>query len=294
MLCCAKGTVDMKHKITRIAIALLMSLLVMTSVSVDMTYAADDTVSADVTYVTADTENAENVENATKVPVLTYHAVGPRDQGKLQVSVYKFKKQVDWIKKCGYTTLTMEEFVEWYEGKRTIPEKSVLITFDDGNKCVVKYAVPILKKNKQHATMFVVGNWIGRYSLMANKSTIRKLQKSSVIDIESHGYALHDRDHRRMPAHKWSKEKLKRDCEKMNEMYDCTVLCYPWGATSKNLRQALEETGVYRVAFTYARLGQYQGAKSKYARRSDKKYAIPRITVSGRESWTAIKKWIKK
>ena len=122
---------------------------------------------------------------------------------------------------------------------------------------------------------------------------VKKLQKSSVIDIESHGYALHKRVKHRMPAHAWSKKKLKADAVKMNKKYGCTVLCYPWGATSKNMRKALNETGVYRVAFTYARVGQYQGIKSKYATRKSGKYLIPRVTISAYDSWTSIKKWIK-
>ena len=230
--------------------------------------------------------------NATKVPVLVYHAVGTSDSGKLQISRSKLEKQLNWIKKCGYKTLTMKQFVEWYEGKRKIPKKSVLITFDDGNQCVVKYALPILKKNKQHATMFVTGNWVGHRGFVS-KATIKKLKKGSVFDIESHGYALHTRDKGKMPAHKWSKAKLKKDCAKMHRLYGCTTLCYPWGATSKNLRKALEETGDYHVAFTYARVGQYQGNKNKFARRSNKKYAIPRITISAHDSWTSIKKWVK-
>lgn len=140
--------------------------------------------------------------------------------------------------------------------------------------------------------MFIAGKWVGGGSFVTN-STIKELQKSPVIDIESHGYALHDRDKGRMPAHKWSKEKLKADCVKMNGKYGCTVLCYPWGATSKNLRKALEETGQYHVAFTYARFNQYQGTKNKYAKRSDGKYTIPRITISAYDSWTSIKKWVK-
>ena len=262
----------MKQKITSIAVAFLVALLLITPFSVDKTYA--------------------KTENAKKVPVLTYHLVGPSDSGKLQISQSKFRKQVKWIKKCGYKTLTMEEFVEWYEGKRTIPKKSVLITFDDGYKNVVKYAVPILKKNKMHATMFIAGVWVGS-SGFVNKSMVKKLQKSSVIDIESHGYALHKRVKHRMPAHAWSKKKLKADAVKMNKKYGCTVLCYPWGATSKNMRKALNETGVYRVAFTYARVGQYQGIKSKYATRKSGKYLIPRVTISAYDSWTSIKKWIK-
>lgn len=266
----------MKHRITRIAAAVLMALLLITPFSFNEAYAQ-----------TAKTENAK------KVPVLTYHLVGRSNSGKLQVSANKFEKQMKWIKKCGYKTLTMEEFVEWYEGKRTIPKKSVLITFDDGYKNVVKYAVPILKKNKMHATMFIAGIWVGS-SGFVSKSTIKKLQKGNVIDIESHGYALHKRVKHKMPVRKWSKAKLKADCMKMNKKYGCTVLCYPWGGTSKKVRKALEETGVYRVAFTYARPGQYQGVRSKYAKRTSGKYLIPRITISGYDSWTSIKRWIKR
>ncbi len=262
----------MKHRIKSIVVAIIMAMLVFTPIVTEDTYAS--------------------TENATKVPVLVYHGIGTHDKGKLQISKSKLKKQLKWIKKCGYKTLTMEEFIGWYEGTITIPEKSVLITFDDGNKSVAKYALPMLRKNGQHATSFIEGNWVGRRGMM-KKSTIRKLQRGSVIDIESHGYALHDRVKGKKPAKKWSQAKLKTDCDKMHIKYGCTALCYPWGATSRNLRAALEETGVYRVAFTYARPGEFQGRKNKYATRSDGKYTIPRITISARAPWTSIKKYIK-
>lgn len=139
--------------------------------------------------------------------------------------------------------------------------------------------------------MFIAGYWVGRKGFVS-KATVKKLQKGSVIDIESHGYLLHRLDDGKMPAHKWSKAKLKTDCKKMSTRFGCTVLCYPWGATSKNLRKALSETG-YRIAFTYARAGQAQGSKDKIAKRSYNRYKIPRITISGSDFWTSIKKWIK-
>ena len=279
-----------KSRLSGIIIAVIMAVLVLSPVYAENTYASDKDSAKAVS--AAESEDTVKTENAKKVPVLAYHYVGNSDSGKLQISRWKFEKQCNWIKKCGYKTLTMEEFVEWYEGKRTIPKKSVLITFDDGAQNVVKYAVPILKKNKQHATMFITGKWVGTGSFVT-KSMVKKLQKSSVIDVESHGYAIHNRDHGRMPAHKWSVKKLKADCVRMNKDYGCTVLCYPWGATSKNLRKALKQTGVYSVAFTYARVNQFQGVKSKYAKRSDHRYKIPRITISAYDSWRSIQKWVK-
>ena len=235
-----------------------------------------------------------STENATRVPVLTYHHVGKKGKGKLTISKAKFRSQMNWLKKRGYKTLTMNEFVEWYEGKRTIPKKSVLITFDDGTKGVRKYAVPILKRNGQHATIFIIGKYVPKQRAHhMSASTINSLRKGSVIDIESHGYGLHDRDKGRKPVKKWSKEKLKSDCMKMHDKYGCTTLCYPWGSTSNKIRAALSETGVYRVAFTYARIGEYQGTKNKYAYRSSSRYLIPRITIPGNRSWKYIKKYIK-
>ena len=131
----------MKNKATGIIIAVIIATFVFFPVSAEKTYAS--------------------TENATKVPVLVYHSVKSSDSGKMQISRNKIEKQLNWIKKCGYKTLTMEEFIEWYEGEITIPKKSVLITFDDGFQNVVKNAVPIIKKNKQHATLFVAGYWVG-------------------------------------------------------------------------------------------------------------------------------------
>ena len=87
----------MKNKVKTLIISVLMALLVFSPLSAENSYAATG--------------------NATKVPVLVYHAVGTRDSGKLQISKSKLEKQLNWIKKCGYKTLTMKQFVEWYEEK---------------------------------------------------------------------------------------------------------------------------------------------------------------------------------
>ena len=97
------------------------------------------------------------------VPVLMYHHVLPKD-GFVCSSIDNFTKQMNFLKTNGFYTLTSEEFYKFKKGEFNAPRKSVFITFDDGWRDNLVYAYPILKKNGQNATIFLVTDWIDRAS----------------------------------------------------------------------------------------------------------------------------------
>lgn len=66
------------------------------------------------------------------IPVLCYHAMGDDKTNTLYVSEEKFKEQMDYLKNNGYFTLNIKEFQDYILNNKPVPEKSVLITFDDG------------------------------------------------------------------------------------------------------------------------------------------------------------------
>jgi len=93
------------------------------------------------------------------VPVLMYHHVSP-SAGMITTSPRNFERQIAGYARDGYKSLTAEEFAGFLEGK-PVPEKSVLITFDDGYLDNWVYAHPVLKKYGMHAMMFLVTGIIG-------------------------------------------------------------------------------------------------------------------------------------
>ena len=93
-----------------------------------------------------------NVEQS--VPVLMYHHVTPKG-GSLSCSVSNFDSQLKALVSRGYSTLSAEQFAGFLKGE-AVPEKSVVLTFDDGYLNNFVYAHPILKKYNLHALMFII------------------------------------------------------------------------------------------------------------------------------------------
>jgi peptidoglycan/xylan/chitin deacetylase (PgdA/CDA1 family) len=105
-----------------------------------------------------------------------------------------FEKQIVYLKKQGYTAVDMDDLVAWRAGLIRLPEKSVVITFDDGARSVMDLAYPILKKHGMKATLFIVTSQVGKKWEGIDVLTwqeLRLLQRSGVFSIESHSHGLH-------------------------------------------------------------------------------------------------------
>jgi len=99
----------------------------------------------------------KKVKSARTVPVLMYHHVSPVE-GSITTSPERFDEQLAALAGAGYTTLTAAQFAGFMQGQ-PVPEKSILITFDDGYLDNWIYADPILKKYGMKAVLFLVTSW---------------------------------------------------------------------------------------------------------------------------------------
>jgi len=97
------------------------------------------------------------MRSAPNVPVLMYHHVSPTS-GAITASPENFEAHIAWLAKHGYRSLSTAQFAAYLAGQ-PIPEKSVLITFDDGYLDNWVYAHPILQRYGMRAVMFLVTGW---------------------------------------------------------------------------------------------------------------------------------------
>ena len=231
---------------------------------------------------------------AQKIPVLTYHKIIPADQefeSNLLIDAGTFEEQMKYLKDNGYTTLTPDEFYEWHSGERDFPEKTVMITFDDGFYGTYYLAYPIIKKYGLAATVFCVGKHNGTPTAEYDPVTEKDYYVGQdVVDkvreeyprfcFESHTYDMHARVDGEKPALSFSYEQIMDDCKK-NEPYGFRYLAYPWGTYSDTMKKALKDSG-YKMAFSYRPFW--------YALRSDDTYAVNRIKISGKIKMRDFKK----
>ncbi|MFM0071982.1 response regulator [Paraburkholderia sediminicola] len=91
---------------------------------------------------------------ALSLPVLMYHHVS-ESNGSLNISPECFESQMNWLARNGYVTLTADEFTRFLRGA-PMPDKSILLTFDDGYLDNYIHAHPCLERYGFNAVMFLV------------------------------------------------------------------------------------------------------------------------------------------
>lgn len=143
-----------------------------------------------------------NQEISACVPVLLYHEIDPAADGSngAVISPETFENHIRALAENGYTAVSPEELTAYVEHGGTLPEKPVLITFDDGYQSNYDYAYPVLKKYGMKATIFVIGSSAGKDEYKDIGQPIiphfgaeeaREMTDSGLISIQSHTYDLH-------------------------------------------------------------------------------------------------------
>lgn len=127
-----------------------------------------------------------------RVPVLMYHAVVPDSMtaNRNDLPVTEFAKQLDYLIDAGYTPLTV---TAWLTGARVgaLPERPILITFDDGTEDHYRLAFPQLEDRRIAATFFVISGAVGADGF-ANYSQLREMRRGGMVvgsHTHNHPYA---------------------------------------------------------------------------------------------------------
>ncbi len=98
---------------------------------------------------------------SSEVPILQYHWFDANTGLPWDMSSATFQSHMDELKRLGYTALSLDELCDHLDGKRDLPERPVVITFDDGAQGVYDHAFPILRERGLKAEVFVVTDAMG-------------------------------------------------------------------------------------------------------------------------------------
>ena len=123
-------------------------------------------------------------DGARSVTVLCYHRVGT-EVSKMSVSPSRFEAQLDWLLANGYRVIRLSELAEFLAGKRAVPRRAVVLTFDDGYQNVYRNAFPLLKKKGVAATVFIYTDFVGAGDGLS-WAQMNEMQRSGLVDIQSH------------------------------------------------------------------------------------------------------------
>ncbi len=186
--------------------------------------------------------------------VLCYHNILPSTKYKYDVSVANFERQMKLLASNGYVTLKASQMFKIL--KKQIPynnnKKYVVITFDDGNDGVYKYAMPILKKYKLRATFFIYPSIIfareqGRRKAFMTWTQIKRLISHPKFELGNHSYY---HPYLSKESDSGLRTNIITSTKKLIQKigYKPLSFAYPFGSSNSRVRAMLKKNG-YKVAF---------------------------------------------
>ena len=100
-------------------------------------------------------------DDGVRVAILGYHDFSETDpETEMRIRTSKFRKQMEVVRQLGLTVISIDDFLAWKSGSKSLPENCVLITIDDGWKSVYTDAFPILKEFGYPFTLYLYKNYI--------------------------------------------------------------------------------------------------------------------------------------
>lgn len=219
-------------------------------------------------------ENIEKTEKTTvktyakSMPVLNYHFFYEEGDNRCNEMICikrsEFDKQIEYLANNDYYTVTMDEFYKFITGKIRLPEKSLLITVDDGALGTDTILPEIMEKYNKRATLFLITSFFDR-----NKFN------SPYVEVQSHGDNLHNQgvcsEGQGGGIKCLPKETIQADLKKSKDIIggDVIAFAYPFYEYNNYAIENLKEAG-FKLAFI---------GKNKSAVVGTNPYLIPRYSI---------------
>jgi peptidoglycan/xylan/chitin deacetylase (PgdA/CDA1 family) len=187
---------------------------------------------------------------AAKVPVMMYHDIRPDKQVFFDRTPEEFERHLQLIKQKGLTPITLDQLVVHLRTGLPLPEKPILLTFDDGYEGHYQYVYPLLKKYNYPAVFAIytdkINKRLGRPGMTWEQ--LREMAKDPLITISSHSVT-----HRVMANLK--PEEVQQEVVESKRVLEAELgvpiryFTYPEGKYNAEVVQAVQAAG-YAAALT--------------------------------------------
>lgn len=251
-----------------------------------------------------------NLNKSTGCLVLNYHIVKERnllekalnttfsqkDQKEFTVSKKSFEEQILFLKENGAYFITPEELHQYLTNKNvSIPDKCVLITFDDADESVYTTAYPILERENIPSLIFIVTNQVGNKDYdglsLLDWEQIEELKKSDLITFGTHTHDMHyqTRNGKAPFINKKNLEGFKKDTNlsigkfKKEFGIEPTYFAYPYGFGIPETDQVLKDNQ-FKMIFSL---------REGLVQKGDSPFFVKRFLVSN-DNWWIVEEWVQK
>ncbi len=213
-------------------------------------------------------------DEAVHLPVIMYHHLTEKSKraGKYTLTTEQFRKDMEYLKEKGYEPVDTKMLTDYVERKGNLPEKPIMITFDDGFESFYVLAKPILEELGMKASVFVIGYLADEYTKLNDHNInysyltwdeISELDESEYIEVQCHTYNLHNNSKGKRKGiaqfkgesdRNYEKEisadlKIMKDKLKNNSGVTSEAIAYPYGVYSKATAEIMKKFG-YKLSFT--------------------------------------------
>lgn len=202
-----------------------------------------------------------------RLAVLMYHGVhsDPKKAGDYVITPQALEQDLLFLQGQGCHTVTMREVIAYVREGAPLPEKPVMLTFDDGYYNNYLNAYPLLQKYGMKAVLSIIVGETDKYSsLDENKESyshvtwdmVNEMRESGLVEIQNHTYNLHKTGAPRRGAAQRRDETteqyfatvgadLQKAQDRIEEMTGCRpdTFTYPFGSYSRHSQQLLEQLG---------------------------------------------------
>ena len=145
--------------------------------------------------------------------VLAYHSVVDESAAENQkqyfpqtISAQTLIKHFNWLKENGYNVISWQQVIDAENGKGTLPDNAVLLSFDDGYETMYNVVFPLLKAYNYPAVFAPVTGWLDTpanqkiayadkmldRSVFATWSQVKEMEQSGLVEVASHTHNLHN------------------------------------------------------------------------------------------------------
>lgn len=203
-----------------------------------------------------------NKQPGIKVPIITYHSVleDVQKPNDYIISVEQLECDLKYLRNHGYTTILMSDLINYVYNNGTLPEKPIILTFDDGFLNNLTNVLPLLEKYNMKANISVVGYYSYLNSEVKDRNNvfayltwddILDLLRSKRIEIGNHSYNMHSKTSRRAGS-------TKNSNESEDEYYSLFL------RDTLNLQDVLQQKCGYTPQFYTYPFGLYCEQSEKY------------------------------
>ncbi|MBQ2840495.1 MAG: polysaccharide deacetylase family protein [Oscillospiraceae bacterium] len=237
--------------------------------------------------VSRDAVTASKNEYSINLPVLMYHQVldKPSKLGKYVISPQELEADLMLLDSLGYETVTVRDLIDFCDGKRNLPPKPVMLTFDDGYQTDYINVFPLLRRYNMKAVFSVVGSYTEKYSqenidkhinyAHLSWDEIREMYASGHCEFQNHSYNMHslEKRHGCLKINGESDEHYrammlediqisqKLFAEELGFVPECFT--YPYGGTCDTLKEIIKEETFFASLGTYEQVNVLTGKRDE-------------------------------